>query len=248
MKGEGMSRKDTILIAVIINAGLLAILLATAVIYDPDKDLDHSEVNSALAAVKPASIVPSSQPIAIAGPTGDEVDNVLNSYTYRSTDITPDFFINEPVIPLQSIEQEDVSQETPHFPLTVQNREGYVEVTVKKGDVLEKIARANGTTVSAIKKINQLQNERLQIGQVLKIPVKQEKAEKSIATVTPPPQSSKKKEVETVEAQYYVIKSGDSPWKIAKQLNLKSDDILRLNNLDEESAKNLKAGDRIRVK
>ena len=32
-----MTRKDTILIAVVINAGLLAILFMTAVIYDTDK-------------------------------------------------------------------------------------------------------------------------------------------------------------------------------------------------------------------
>jgi peptidoglycan endopeptidase LytF len=47
---------------------------------------------------------------------------------------------------------------------------------------------------------------------------------------------------------YYVVKSGDSPWKIAKQFNVKPEDILQLNHLDEEKARNLKIGDRIRIK
>lgn len=47
---------------------------------------------------------------------------------------------------------------------------------------------------------------------------------------------------------YYIVKGGDNPWKIAKQFQVNFDDILRLNNLDEEKARNMKIGDRIRVK
>ena len=46
----------------------------------------------------------------------------------------------------------------------------YKEVKVKKGDVLERIARQNNVSVSDIMKINKLTSTRLKIGQVLKLP------------------------------------------------------------------------------
>ena len=47
----------------------------------------------------------------------------------------------------------------------------FADVTIKRGDALEKIARANGTTVEAIMKANNSKNDRLRIGQILKVPV-----------------------------------------------------------------------------
>lgn len=41
---------------------------------------------------------------------------------------------------------------------------------VKAGDSLEKIARANGTTIKAIKELNNLANDRIVVGQTLKMP------------------------------------------------------------------------------
>ena len=46
----------------------------------------------------------------------------------------------------------------------------------------------------------------------------------------------------------YTIKNGDSPWKIAKQFNMNYEDIVRLNGLDEDKARNLQPGEKIRVK
>jgi peptidoglycan endopeptidase LytF len=251
-----MSRKDTILIAVIINAGLLAILFATAIIYDPDpKMLEESELSSSLAEIKKPSQTAS--PFAISK-TGDEVDNALNSYAYSGsnsyTNANPiDVFINEPSVShqvsFQDQSEEDSSSEENFSP--VSNR-SFVEVTVKKGDVLEKIAKANRTTVQLIKQANQLKSERLQIGQILKIPIKTEMTSSPSLASSPSSEPIKKinepKLTESSEVQYYVIKSGDNPWKIAKQFNVKFDDILQLNQLDEERARNLKVGDRIRVK
>ena len=45
-----------------------------------------------------------------------------------------------------------------------------VEVTVKRGDYLEKIAKAHGVSIRAIIEANGLKNEQIRIGQVLKIP------------------------------------------------------------------------------
>jgi LysM repeat protein len=77
----------------------------------------------------------------------------------------------------------------------------------------------------------------LKIGQVLQIPVVQNNR----------PTISLPVVAEASETEYYVIKSGDNPWKIAKQFHVKFDDLLKLNNLDEEKARNLKIGDKIRI-
>lgn len=248
-----MSRKDMILIAVIINAGLLAILFATAMIYDPDplKTLEQSEMFPVAEVKAPAK---EQKPILIAtGPVVDEVDHALKSYvhpinSYVVTELPSDPFIKEPALPIQPTlvdegEAHASVELTPHG-------EGFIEVSVKKGDVLEKIAKTHKTTVNAIKKANQLQGERLQIGQVLKIPLKKESSSSAVAEVS---HSIKKpvdkKEIDGASDQvYYTIKAGDNPWKIAKQFNVNFEDIVRLNHLDEERARNLKAGERIRVK
>ncbi|CUI16246.1 putative muramidase [Candidatus Protochlamydia naegleriophila] len=248
-----MTRKDTILIAVVINAGLLAILFATAIIYDTDKMLEQPDFNSSLADGKDGAPIDVSPNLIATGPaaTVDEVDNVLKYYSQPPQSLKmespADQYIPEPIaVQTNAPDDEDLTPEP--APIYVGK---FVEVSVKKGDMLEKIARANGTTVEAIKKANQMQNERLSIGQVLKIPVKKEKT--VVAAAQAPIQAKKQAEAKTsesssAEAVYYVIKSGDNPWKVAKQFNVKYDDILRLNQLDEEKARNLKIGDRIRVK
>lgn len=50
------------------------------------------------------------------------------------------------------------------------------------------------------------------------------------------------------EPEYYIVKSGDSPWKIARKYHIDFDDLLKLNGLDEEKAKNLKIGQKIRIR
>lgn len=224
-----MSRKDTILIAVLVNAGLLAILFITAIVYDTDTILEETESHPQLAQAyieTPQSMEISSLGTSGANSPGDEVDNFLKYYSTHTSSASDE----EHPIDITGKEIES-PQEIPGI------NQNTVNVTVKRGDSLEKIARANGTTINAIKKANNLQNERLNIGQVLKIPlIKDKKIEPKLI------------EKELEDPQYYVVKSGDSPWKIAKQFNVKYEDILRLNNLDEEKARNLKIGDRIRVK
>ena len=53
---------------------------------------------------------------------------------------------------------------------SVQNSVGaeFVEVTVKSGDILGRIAQANNTTIAAIKRTNNMNTDRLKIGQILK--------------------------------------------------------------------------------
>lgn len=226
-----MTRKDTILIAVVINAGLLAILFTTAVIYDTGKGIEQTEFIVPLVDNHQAE-VPSS--LIAAASTGDEVDNVLKYYNPPVSNPVNDYR-QDPLAFQNNLEEEETS--------TTEGELLAGEVKVKKGDVLEKIARANKTTIEAIKKANHLNSERLYIGQVLKMPAK---TASSLASA--PSSEKREKEVEPTESIYYIIKSGDNPWKIAKQYNVNYEDIVRLNNLNEEKAKNLKIGDRIRVK
>ena len=85
--------------------------------------------------------------------------------------------------------------------------ENYV---VKSGDNLYAIARRYNTTVSEIKKVNNLTSNNLSIGQVLKIP-----------TVTPSQEN----------AETYIVQSGDSLYSIARKFNTTVSEIKKLNNL-----------------
>lgn len=261
-----MTRKDTILIAVVINAGLLAVLFTTAVIYDTDKGTENMEFVAPLVDNKTSSIDSQSTLIAAVS-MGDEVDNVLKYYTPAPAQpilvqSTQETFIPQSMV-LQPNANEDEESSQSSGTSSTSSQEKFTEITVKRGDVLEKIARANKTSVSAIKRANQLESERLSIGQVLKIPTQQNAplyatSGATVAQVEPikaeprpvkiEPKQEITKEPKADEPVYYVIKSGDNPWKIARQFGVKYDEILRLNQLDEEKARNLKIGDRVRVK
>lgn len=229
-----MKRKDTILIGVIVNAALLGVLFTTAVIYDPDQILDKSVGTTSIVDVtplKPREKLYESPSMIALNVAGDEVDQAINSEINSPSE---DIFVND----VSNEDDFDVEKEVVG-PSESPKNEGFIEVKVKKGDSLDKIAKANKTTVKAIREANQLKNDKLQIGQTLKIPTKKEtSSETSKATEKKSDSSS----------EYYTVKSGDNPWKIAKQFNITSDDILSLNNMDEAKARNLKAGDRIRVK
>jgi peptidoglycan DL-endopeptidase LytF len=236
------------LIAVVINAGLLAILLATAIIYDTGKEVEQPEFLTTVIESKTARAEPTQIGIAPQS-TGDEVDNVLKYYRPAIASSTVSEETSE------SFSMQHLSREEEENPVEELARaQKQAEIKVKKGDTLEKIAKANHTTIDAIKKMNRLENERLSIGQALKIPVKEgHQITTPTVSATAVVAEKKEKKPETVvkeaeEPVYYTIKSGDNPWKIAKQYNVNYEDIVRLNHLNEEKARNLKIGDRIRVK
>lgn len=82
---------------------------------------------------------------------------------------------------------------------------------VVKGDSLYKIAQKFNTTVDNLKSINNLVTDSLSIGQILKIPTKENV-----------PQTN----------DTYVVKSGDSLYAIAQKFNTTVDKIKSLNNLN----------------
>lgn len=81
---------------------------------------------------------------------------------------------------------------------------------VQKGDSLYSIANKLNTTVAELKKENNLTTNTLQIGQVLRIPTK---------------------EIYEGEENIYIVKAGDTLYKIAENNNTTVDEIKKLNNL-----------------
>ena len=81
---------------------------------------------------------------------------------------------------------------------------------VQKGDTLYSIANKLGTTVSELKKENNLTSNTLQIGQVLRIPTK---------------------EIYEEEENVYVVKKGDTLYSIAMANNTTVDELKKANNL-----------------
>lgn len=81
---------------------------------------------------------------------------------------------------------------------------------VQKGDTLYSIANKLGTTVSELKKENNLTSNTLQIGEVLRIPTKEIYEEKE---------------------NIYIVKKGDSLYSIANKYNTTVEELKRINNL-----------------
>ncbi len=110
------------------------------------------------------------------------------------------------------------------------------DIVVQKGDSLEKIAKKHGTSVDAILKFNQLATTFLKVGQHLKLPLNS-KIEAFQEVL----------ETSSQGAQYYTMKVGDNPWSIAMKHHMKVNELLKLNGLNEKTARKLKPGDRLRI-
>ena len=89
------------------------------------------------------------------------------------------------------------------------------EYVVKKDDSLYQIAIKNNTTIEELKKLNNLKTDELDVGQILKLPIKK---------------TNEKVEI-IPESNTYVVKRGDSLYSIALSNNTTVDELKRLNNL-----------------
>ncbi len=101
--------------------------------------------------------------------------------------------------------------------------EGENYYTVKSGDSLWSIAKKFNITVADLKEANGLTSSMLSIGQVLKIPTEE-----------------KEEPMENV----YIVKKGDSLYKIAQNFDTTVSDIMKLNNLTNT---NLSIGQRLQI-
>jgi LysM repeat protein len=100
---------------------------------------------------------------------------------------------------------------------------------VKSGDSLWVIARANNTTVNDLKKLNGLTSDLIRVGQnltVRKTVVTSSSNEATKSTDQPTNTNSAN--------STYIVKAGDSLWKIANQNNLTVAEIKVVNNLSSD--------------
>lgn len=82
--------------------------------------------------------------------------------------------------------------------------------TVQKGDSLYKIAEKYNTTVTELKRLNNLTSDILQIGQVLRLPTAN---------------------IPDTTYDIYTVQNGDSLWLIAQEYNTTVDELKILNNM-----------------
>lgn len=241
-----MSRRDTIIIAVLVNAALLMVLFVTAIRWD------HSKQDKILR----------SQDIVLAENISNRKaheDDLLNEYVVaipplKETNRDRLFTFEDgelvlaPVPPSSNHPQAIELLPSPALAKAIDapkalQEETLVNITVKKGDFLEKIAKANHTTVSTIMKVNNLSTTQLKIGQVLKVPLPDGKLEgKNIAL------SSSTSHSLPLEGEFYTVREGDNPWLIASRNKINLEELLRLNDLDEQKAKRLRPGDRLKIR
>lgn len=249
-----MNRKEMIIAAVLVNAGLLIVLFATAL--KTDTEGSTSLVKEAKVIEKASELVAKNQePVVVGG----EVDRALQTLAAVNNPLpSPGRGVSEEgnAIPsfvdeIKSIATQDNASSLPAAPVVQTlmaplNKESnrVVEVKVKKGDVLEKIARHNHSTVQEIMKANQLTSSNLKIGQVLKVP---QKESSSVIAATSVPVTPAASLATDANGRWYEVKKGDSPWTIAVKNHVKVEDLLRLNQMTEEQARRLKPGDKIRI-
>jgi peptidoglycan DL-endopeptidase LytF len=225
-----MTRRDTIIVAALVNAGLLVVLFVSA--------LKNEEGREEIAYKKEAAaLVTHEKPVRSETKRviGDEIDQVLKQYTKP---VATESIQEKPSV---ASFVEDLNKPAEPAVLTVKAPVQNItsDVTVQKGDVLEKIARRNKTSVSEIMRLNSLSSTNLKIGQVLKIPVKTDEEVKVTAIEKTP--------LDPTSAKYYTVKPGDNPWTIAVKNHIKVEDLLHLNNMTEDKARKIRPGDQIRI-
>jgi peptidoglycan DL-endopeptidase LytF len=216
-----MSRKDIIIISVIVNAGLLVILLISAL------------------TTKESYLVSSSAQVA-----STILENDTNGMVPAKTDLATSLDVKkeEPIkveaqetaIKMETPKEEPIVHQLPATSeMTETPKPEFIEVVVKKGDTVEKIAKVNHTSINQIVKTNELSNTFLRVGQTLRIPVELKSDNSS---------------QEVAKVDYYTVKVGDNPWTIAMKHHLKVDELLKMNKLNNKTAKKLRPGDKLRIR
>lgn len=244
-----------IIVAVLINAGLLVVLFASAIKSSPS---DEFVAAPSIHQQTPEVVFKQEK----TSNAVDEVDRALQQFSQNAIAQAPSeaaapapttsSFADDLKAIAQSEAPSERAQEKPFAqtliaPVAPQAKTApdFTEIKVKKGDVLEKIARHHHTTVADIMKVNKLTSTNLRIGQVLKIPNKtMNKADTSSIAYSPP---APVEQPSDTSIKYYTVKKGDSPWTIAVKNHMKVETLLKLNQMTEDQARHLKPGDQIRI-
>lgn len=210
-----MSRRDTIIIAVLVNACLLVILFATSI--TKKGELQYASSHEA--------------PLSVPVPTL-QFEDIERALVQETKSLEEAFPLQPKITAPAVVAPKIIAKAEEPKPKSIEPAEkDYIEVTVKSGDYLDRIGRENNVTVAEIMRFNHLKNTQLRIGQILKIP---RKLGANAPVLNP--------------VKQYVVKVGDTPWKIANDHQMRLDDLLKLNHLDKESSKQLKPGDTLYIR
>ena len=234
-----MNRKKAVLLTSVVNAAFLLALFVASL-------FEEKNVEEEISYRQKPEIVPHyTEPfVQIESEARSHLPIVAQNKEEKVQHLLPP--LAEPVtaLPIPLPEPLVVKEEAPivaaALPEKVSVKEPVIvvqEIVVQKGDNLEKIAKKYQTSVDALLKENMLSNTLLKVGQKLKIP--------------PPSNTQKKNQAPSFTpegAEYYTMKVGDNPWSIAMKHHLKVDELLKLNGLNEEKARKLKPGDRLRIR
>ena len=134
---------------------------------------------------------------------GDTLYSIANKYNTTVNELKR---LNNLTTNTLQIGQKLIVREEPSEDLNVP----VTTYTVQRGDSLYSIANRFGTTVDALKKLNNLTNNLLSIGQILKLPTTED--------------------ISTTE-ESYIVQSGDTLYSIARKFNTDVNELIRLNNL-----------------
>jgi LysM repeat protein len=143
------------------------------------------------------------------------------------------------------------SSDTATSTAAVQTDAGGASYTVKSGDSLWKIARLQNVSVAAIKQANSLSSNSLKVGQKLHLPTATAKAPADAAANTvsagvAPTSSTAWQAPGTYQENgqtIHVVDFSESPATIAKKYGIKTDDLLKANNITD--AKKVQYGQRL---
>ncbi|CAM5215746.1 Spore germination protein YaaH OS=Ureibacillus acetophenoni OX=614649 GN=SAMN05877842_106169 PE=4 SV=1 [Ureibacillus acetophenoni] len=106
--------------------------------------------------------------------------------------------------------------------------------TVKSGDTLWKIATNNNMSVSELKSLNNLTSDQITVGQKLllsePVEVPTPQSEQPVVIVTPSQPTTQQADGET-----YIVKAGDTLWKIANMFNITTNELKEWNGLTSDS-------------
>ena len=137
--------------------------------------------------------------------------------------------VKKPVVPVTPIEPE------------------YTVYIVQRGDYLAKISKKYNVTINSIKRLNNLKDDNIRIGQTLKLPGKINVGEQ---TAAPAPDKGTSTTAKKAYASYsgptkeYVVKSGDTLGAIAYGHGINIRQLKELNGLTSDS---LKIGQKLKV-
>jgi LysM repeat protein len=115
----------------------------------------------------------------------------------------------------------------------------YIPYLVKKGDTLYSIAKKYEVSLEEIKKINNLQDNNISIGQILKIPTNKE-----LNFSQPLKPSENLPSQENKQISYHKVAKGETLYSISKKYEIPIQELKKLNNLKTTK---LRVGQKIKI-